>query len=138
MLRTRTSVTLRVLLRRNYDTPVLGRKFHVRKKFAKRIQDTIKRIQIGKAEGADETAAEMLKIQAKLQAEVVCELWKAVGRIFSVPKQWHEIQLFPIFKDGSQKDTKNYRPIFHPSHVRKVVERAVDREIRSVVTFQRF
>jgi len=63
-------------------------------------------------------------------AKFLTQLWKLCGRLGATPKVWDKITLFPIYKKGDRDRPNNYRPISLMSHVRKIIEKAVDSQLR--------
>lgn len=66
-------------------------------------------------------------------ADCISEVWTVCGRLATVPKMWHEVLLYPIFKTVERDDPGNYHRIALLSHVRKVVEGAVDSAAKELV-----
>ncbi len=88
-----------------------------------------------KASGAGETFAESIRLIPDKMANLLTELWRAVSRCGVAPSSWTEVCLYPIHEAGDRSDAGNYRPIGLLSHVRKVVDRALDTAIREVTNF---
>ncbi len=79
-----------------------------------------------KAPGIDEVKAEMLKLDVELSTSMLFELWSACGRSGRLPRAWLKALLVPLHKKGPYDDPKNHRPISLLSHLRKIVEAAID------------
>ena len=82
---------------------------------------------IGKATGKDHIFSEALALVPKI--------WKKCGELQWIPKAWQSTEIVPLHKKGSTWDPNNYRLISLLSHVRKIVESALDKELRSVCRF---
>jgi len=88
-----------------------------------------------KASGIDMVFNETLQLNAPKMAHFLTQLWKACGRLGITPSMWDKILLFPIYKKGVRNLPNNYRPISLMSHIRKVIEKAVDRQSRRAAEF---
>ena len=112
-----------------------GNNFEVPDNFEEEIVKALNRAPIGKAAGWDETFAEALKLNTAGTAKVLTKLWRACGRCAATPRSWHNVLLYPIHKSGDRDNVTNFRPIALLSHVRKVITRALDSEIKKTVDF---
>ncbi len=90
------------------------------------LRESIQRSQTRKAPGIDKIPTEMLKTDIDISTELTYEIWAACGRCKRIPAEWNKAILVPIHKKGPHEDPKNYRPISLLSHVRKVVDSALD------------
>lgn len=88
-----------------------------------------------KAAGVDMVFNETLQLNAPKMARFLTQLWKACGRLGITPSMWDKILLFPIYKKGPRNVPNNYRPISLMSHIRKVIEKAIDRQSRRAAEF---
>ncbi len=82
-----------------------------------------------KAPGLDGIKNEMLKVDVSLSTRLIFALWEACGRLATTPDLWRRTVLVPIFKEGNPNLPENYRPISLISHIRKIVESALNRLI---------
>ena len=89
-----------------------------------------------KATGGDEIFAEAFQLVPAKAADMLFELWAACGRTGSIPKEWKEVRLFPLYKKGDMGKPENYRPIALLSHSRKIIEKAIDMRLRLEYTFE--
>jgi hypothetical protein len=84
------------------------------------VNSVIKRLKNGKAMGVDGIRNEVLKYGGKVVRKVVwwycCLVWTGMY----VPTEWMKALIFPIFKEGDEYCTDNYRPISLLSVVSKV------------------
>jgi len=88
-----------------------------------------------KAAGMDLVFNETLQLNAPKMARFLTQLWKACGRLGITPSAWDKIMLFPIYKKGPKNLPMNYRPISLMSHIRKIIEKAIDRQSRRAAEF---
>lgn len=66
----------------------------------------------------------MLQTESGLIADLLCEVWKAIGRTGEYPKEWKHGLLTAIYKKGEANRPQNYRPVCMLSCARKVIESA--------------
>ena len=86
----------------------------------KEIEEIVKKLTLGKAGGKDEIVNEILKYGGK---EMVRVLWILCSICFdkeSIPKDWIDGIIFPIYKNGDKRNPLNYRGITLLSMVSKV------------------
>ena len=93
--------------------------------------EAIKRLKLGKAAGNDEIVAEILMKGGDQVAYSVYMLCQKVWREETLPTDWTRGIIFPIFKDGDQKDTTNYRGITLLSIVGKVYAQVINARLMS-------
>lgn len=114
------------------DNDVIPKKFHFGEHFKNRIKKALKVMKDGKAVGKDGVFSEALKIKEAEMGELICNVWKVCGTLGAMPDLWHAMQLYPIHKKGSRSIAENYRPVALLSHMRKVIEKEIDYEVRSI------
>lgn len=127
--------TRHLALNSRSDRLVAMRNFHVSDEFKEDVGWAVRNAPRGKAPGPDGVLGDMWQVAAAEVTEVITELWRKCGEIGYTPKLWRRATVVPVFKKGEQDDPGNYRPISLLSHVRKVVEKAIDRGIRRVYRF---
>jgi len=93
------------------------------------VSRLLKKLDTGKATGADGISARVLK-------ECAAELAQPLTTLFSIsfkhgrqPSQWKLASVVPIYKKASRSDPKNYRPVSLLSIISKVMERIVNRQL---------
>lgn len=82
-----------------------------------------------KAPGIDVVHNEMVKLEPDLMAVTLVEMWKLVGRSRTYPASLARGLLTPIYKKGEIEQPQNYLPVCMLSHVRKIVEVAIAKQI---------
>ena len=103
--------------------------------FKDRILRAVREAPAGKATGKDDIFSEALALTPELSSEILYKIWKKSGELQWLPRSWQTAELVPLHKKGSTWDPNNYRPISLLSHVRKIIESALDKELRSVYRF---
>ena len=88
--------------------------------------------------GPDGIFSEGLQLTAKESTDLVCALWETCGRLNYTPAQFREAIIVPIHKAGETGTPGNYRPISLISHLRKIIDKALDIRIREEYAFHRF
>ena len=105
---------------------------------AKEIEDSIRKLNSGKAAGPDEIPPEALKANAGLSAEMLQPLFEKMWKEGQFPKEWKEGHLIKLPKKGDLSQCGNYRGITLLSIPGKVfarilldrIKEAVDRRMR--------
>eukprot|EP00171_Calliarthron_tuberculosum_P006235 IDg6235t1 len=90
------------------------------------------------ATGPDHIFPEALQLCPSLTAKAIIALWGKCGELATVLKQWLQALFYPIQKKGDRSEPRNYRPIALPSHARKIVEKAIDWEVREHSVFSSY
>lgn len=65
---------------------------------------------------------EMLKLEPKTMAVVILEMWRAVGKSKTYPKNWETRIMTTVYKKEDPSLAQNYRPLNMLSCLRKIVE----------------
>jgi len=91
----------------------------------------------GKATREDKLFAELFKIAPETTSPILVSIWRACGRLALIPSQWKRFNLIPLHKKESTALAKNYRPVALVSHARKIIEKAIDIELKKRTTFHR-
>ena len=84
-----------------------------------------------KAPGSDHLRAEMFVPIQDFLVPVLYLFFKLCWRWSCTPKSWRTAQVVPIFKKGDPSSAANFRPISLTSHLRKLLERCVEDELKS-------
>jgi len=118
------------------DTPkVSPRHFDVDDFFRGEIRTAIERAPRQKATGADRVFAEVFRLAPLRMAYLIQELWAKCGELNYTPSAWRTTIIVPIHKAGNYGDAENYKPIALLSHVRKIIETALNMAIRRCIEF---
>jgi len=89
------------------------------------VMDKLKRLRDDKASGADELVPRFLsKIENEL-VQPLTRLFKKIVENETVPRDWKDANVIPIFKGGTKSSATNYRPISLTSQLCKVFEAIV-------------
>ena len=89
------------------------------------IEAAIKEISINSAAGPDNFPALLLSRCAKELSAPLLFLYRNSLNSGIIPKQLKNARITPIYKGGSKAEAKNYRPIALTSHIIKVLERII-------------
>lgn len=111
--------------------------FAVSDRMAKEVHRAVKCAPINKAPGPDLLIGEALKTAPETHGQFLVELWRTCGRLKAVPSSWMRSTIVPLHKKGEINDPANYRPIALLSHARKIIESALDSEVRKEYQFNK-
>ena len=89
------------------------------------VSKEISKMSIAKATGIDGINSRLLKLSNEYVAQSLTYIFNLSIETGSIPQEWKEGKVTPIFKEGSCHETNNYRPITVLSIVSKILERAV-------------
>ena len=92
----------------------------------------MKTLKIGKAEGDDQIAPELIKYGGR---KVIVELWKLFKQAWeeeSIPEDWKHNIIVPIHKKGNSTECSNYRAICLAQVTLKIYTKILERKIRKV------
>ena len=89
------------------------------------VQNIIKTLDIGKANGPDGISNRLIKATAIAISQPLAQLFNKSFELGKVPKSWKEANLCPIHKKDDKSLVSNYRPISLLSCIGKVQERVV-------------
>ena len=120
------------------EMPVEPQPFEVHPKVKHAIAAALSRMKPNRASGLDGIFAEGLQIARKEATDLLCEVWEACGRLNYTPSQLRAAEIIPLYKKGDTSRPENYRPIALLSHVRKVIDKAVDLLVRAEYNFHNF
>ena len=76
-----------------------------------------------KATGPDQISAKILHELPEEFATPLLVIFKLSLKLGKIPKQWKEANVTPIFKSGSKRLAKNYRPVSLTSIICKILEK---------------
>ena len=71
----------------------------------------LKCLKLKKASGPDGLPARLLKDSAVVIADCVSHLVNLFIKSGTVPSEWKQAKVVPLFKSGNKDDLDNYRPI---------------------------
>ena len=98
------------------------------------VRDAIHLAKNGKATGPSEVASEMLKCSGDAGVRWVTDLCNVIIRDGVIPKDWRKSWMLSIYKGkGDVLDCGSHRGIKLIDHVMKVLERLVERRVKSKV-----
>lgn len=97
------------------------------------IRACIHKIRINKAPGPDEIYAKILREGETYIAVALKIIFDRSINFTEIPEDWKLANVVPIFKKGSKKDVKNYRPISLTSLVCKILETLIKGKIQVFV-----
>ena len=93
------------------------------------IEEAIDKISQGAAPGPDGVPPLLLKKCKTSLSFPLCLLWSKSLVTGEIPAQLKLGVITPIYKDGLRSDAKNYRPITLTSHLIKVFERVITKNL---------
>jgi hypothetical protein len=109
---------------RQEEIAALDRNIHIEE-----IRAAIKELKRGKTPGVDFIVAEVLKHGGKHMSKALLILCRHVWNREQIPSAWTKGIIFPIYKDGEERDTNNYRGITLLSIVGKVYTTVLNRRL---------
>ena len=83
-----------------------------------------------KAVGLDGVSSKFLRDGAEVLVEPVCHIINLSILTETVPRGFKQAKVIPLFKKGSRLDPGNYRPVSILSVLSKILERAVDGQLK--------
>lgn len=98
------------------------------------IEQSIRRTKYNKATPIDRLNNEMFKLEPRLMAEVLLELWRLIGTSKIYPQEWKKGVWTPVYRKGDDSLAQNYRPLCMISCARKVIEAVIAREVAKNVS----
>jgi hypothetical protein len=98
------------------------------------LTQSIDRAPLGKAAGPDGIYGEMVRLAAPWLRSLLPDLWRRCGQLASVPTLWRTVLLEPVYKKGPLLDLQPYRPIGLLSVLRRVIDSALDTQLRGRVS----
>ncbi len=75
------------------------------------VKDSICKLKIGKATGADNIPAEFIKYGGQILGNVILQLFMRIKLMEQLPQDWFEGIVKPLYKSGNNKVLNNYRGI---------------------------
>ena len=84
-----------------------------------------------KAAGEDQIVVEMIRGRGEIALRKIQELFDAILRTETVPKEWKNTIITQLLKKGDKKDLANYRPISLLSHIYKLLMKNLQNRLSS-------
>ena len=98
------------------------------------IVEAIQSMKSGMATGTSEVSVEMIVASGEIGVKVMMELCQRVLDGRGMPDEWKTSVIVPIFKGkGDVMSCGSYRGVKLLAHATKIVERVLERRIRTVV-----
>ena len=91
-------------------------------------------LRTSKAHGADGIPARLLKVAARELALPIATIFNYSLSTGTIPVEWQQARMTPIFKEGNIQDISNYRPISVLPLCMKVFERLVHNHFHTHIT----
>ena len=102
----------------------------------KEVREAIRKIKQGKAAGLSEVTTEMIVAGGKIAEEKMLQLCQQVLDGKGIPNEWKTSVVVPIFKGkGDVMNCGSYREVKLLEHGMKIIERVLERRIRTIVDF---
>lgn len=99
----------------------------------KELEQVIKELKNGKAPGFDKITTEMMKNIGQKGRDILLHIINACIEKQTFPTDWQKALIVPIFKKGDVKDCNNYRGITLISTAMKILEKIIEKRIRSAI-----
>uniref|UniRef100_A0A1Y1MCV0 Reverse transcriptase domain-containing protein n=1 Tax=Photinus pyralis TaxID=7054 RepID=A0A1Y1MCV0_PHOPY len=97
------------------------------------MMEAIRKIKLGKAPGHDKITGDMLKNLGVKGRQMLLDIFNKAFNEETVPTDWDEGLVVPIFKKGDPHDCGNYRGITLLSTTLKLYERILERRLRTII-----
>ena len=95
------------------------------------VERALSQMKSSKAAGEDQIVAEMIRAGGELALTMIQELFNAVLRTETVPKEWKSAIITLILKTGDKKDLFNCKPIRLLSHIHKFFMKVLKNRLSS-------
>ena len=102
------------------------------------IVQAMQKMKSGKASGPSEVSVEMIAASGEIRMKVMRELCQRVLNCREMPDEWKTSVIVPIFKGkGDVMSCRSYRGVKLLEHAMKIVERVLERRIRTLVNLNK-
>ena len=91
------------------------------------VERALSQMTSSKAPGEDQIVAEMIRAGSEIAPSKIQELYTAVLRTETVPKEWKNAIIITLILKKGDKDLTNYRPISLLSHIYKLFMKVLNR-----------
>ena len=108
----------------------------VKKVARSKVVEAMQRMKSGKATGPSEVSVEMIVASGEIGVKVMMELCQRVLNGRGMPDEWKTSVIVTILKGkGNVMSCGSYRGVKLQEHAMKIVERTLERRIRTLVNF---
>ena len=111
-----------------------SRSFHTLRTSSSEVYDVLKSLKKHKSAGNDDIPASLLLFCARGISSSLASLFNRSFAEGSLPLEWKQALVVPVFKRGDKSLPTNYRPISLLSIVSKVIERLVYNKLYSFLS----
>ena len=119
------STTEELFTKKHFELTAVGKPF---------VLKQLKCLKLKKATGLDGLPARLLKDSAVVIADCVTHLINLSIKFGTVPSEWKQAKVVPLFKSGNKDDLDNYRPISILPILSKILEKAVFHQLHSYLS----
>ena len=116
------STTEELFTKKHFEFTAVGKPF---------VLKQLKCLKLKNATGIDGLPARLFKDSAVVIADRVTHLVNLSIKSGTVPSEWKQAKVVPLFKSGNKDDLDNYRPISILSILSKILEKAVFHQLHS-------
>ena len=111
--------------KKHFELTAVGRPFALKQ---------LKCLKLKKVSGLDGLPARLLKDSAVVIADCVTHLVNLFIESGTVPSEWKQAKVVPLFKSGNKDDLDNYRPMSILPILSKILEKAVFHQLHSYLS----
>ncbi len=98
------------------------------------IHRQLTKLKVNKATGLNQIPSCMLKDDVSIIANSVTYLVNLSLSVGSMPDEWKQAKVIPLYKSGCREDMDNYRPISILPVISKIAETAVNVQLQQYLT----
>ena len=119
------STTEELFTKKHFEFTAVGKPF---------VLKQLKCLKLKNATGIDDLPARLLKDSAVVIADLVTYLVNLSIKSGTVPSEWKQAKVVPLFKSGNKDDLDDYRPISILPILSKILEKAVFHQLHSYLS----